>query len=400
MEKWKDDYFEGFGKGQFSELKVAQADLEQLSSWDEGVSDLSVLPLENPMEVEIRALEPTNTIPKEVLLDTCDHAGIMLAYEGKEVCLRECAMPSLLNTTGISGLGVGRVNKYQLATGLTAFLSGSREKSKILHRAGKVAAVLSRQYEYMAISQLLDICGDLETTFGTMQFLHGAVSHAQTTAEFAFPDSEQSITAAYNSVMQSCGRATGGMITPIVQFRASDTSSGAAMLITYLRQPGNILLPLGTIKVSHTPPLEFDANGQRLTCMEKFRQEAGTVFSKMGYDIATLLPKMLDTPIHNPGNCFVGLCKYAGIPQKWGGLVEEDVRLDWEPGSDCTMLDIYESLARVTGLAIKDGFPPYSKRVLDLEEGILKVANNLPSWTKYDLPGTVAWSQNIKKFSA
>ena len=137
--------------------------------------------------------------------------------------------------------------------------------------------------------------------------------------------------------------------------------------------------------------MEF-RNGVRLTPMEKFREETQTLFSKMEYDIADLIPKMLATSINHPGNTFVGLCKYAGIPQKWGGLIEEDIRADWPDMSGCTFLDIYEELTRSTALAIRDGLEPHSKRILTLEEGIAKVAKNRSSWKKYDLAGTVVWS--------
>ena len=131
--------------------------------------------------------------------------------------------------------------------------------------------------------------------------------------------------------------------------------------------------------------------------MDKFREEAALLFSKMEYDIDTELPKMLDTKIDYPGNTFVGLCKYALIPQKWGGLVEEEVRMSYPDGSDCCFLDIYEALASCTAKAVEGGFEPFSQRVLDLEEGISKVLRNRSSWKKYDLPGTVAWSQNTYK---
>lgn len=58
-------------------------------------------------------------------------------------------------------------------------------------------------------------------------------------------------------------------------------------------------------------------------------------------------------------------------------------------------LSLYEALTEVTAMAIRDGLTPYSSRVLDLEEGISKVSRNKAAWTKYDLPGTVAWTQKV-----
>lgn len=387
---YEDEYYRGFGPGEYDALKDAQKELEDNTTWESGITDMTITPLAEPMDVEIKVNEPTNTISRELLMDTAYNAGILLNYAGKEACLRDCAMPSLLSTAGVSGLGVSRVSKDQLAVGLTAFLTGSRDKSQIMTRAGKVAAVLSAQYQYMPGTELLDVCDDLESSFGPAKFVCGAVSHSLTTAEFEFPASAAKITAAYNAALINAGKPKNAQMVPVVQFRASDTSSEAAKLLTYLKLGPGQLLPIGGFKVAHIAPLEFN-NGQRITCMDRFKQESALLFAKMEYDVADLIPKMLATRIDNPGNTFVGLCKYAGIPQKWGGIIEEDIRADWPNGSDCTFLDIYEEMTRATALAIKDGFTPHSKRVLDLEEGISKVARNRASWKKFDLPGTVAW---------
>ena len=392
MKLYQDDYLACFtGDAQYADMKQAQAELETESSWEDGVSGFAVKPLATPMDAELVFTDPLNTIPKEILLDTADNAGIMLTYQGKEICLRSCALPSLQTTAGITGPGLGRAEKQDLATGLTAFLASARGSSKVLNRVGKVAAVLSAQYEWMPISSLLEVCDELEQQLGIPRFIGGSVSHALTVAQYEFPDAAQQITADYNNILTAYGYPQTKMMMPVVEFRASDTSGEAAKLLTYLKT-GGVMLPIGGFSVVHIPPKEYHANGLRLTCMDKFRQEAATVYSKMQYDISDSLPKMLETKISYPGNCFVGLCKYANVPQKWGGQIETEIRSNYPDGSDCCFLDIYEALASVTALAIADNYKPYSIRVLELEEGICKVMKNRGSWTKYDLPGTVAWS--------
>lgn len=339
---FEDDYLCGFdsGEDEFKELKAKQKEMETFTSWENNISDMEVLAMAEPMDVEVRYTDPTNTIPKDILLDTCENSGILLSYGGTIACLRNCAMPSLLNTAGISGPGIGRAKKEQLAIGLSAFLSDSRQESRIMTRAGKISAVVSKQYEYMPSSELLEICEDLEDTFGAMYFRGGSISHDLTTAEFAFPDVAPQITTAYNAVLANAGRPNSKeALVPIVQFRASDTSSEAAKLTTFLKM-GARLVPIGGFKVPHVAPLEYDQNHNRISCVDKFRQEAATLFAKFEYDIKDFLPKMLETEIQYPGNCFVGLCKYAGIPQKWGGIIEENLRSDWPDNSGCTFLDI------------------------------------------------------------
>lgn len=388
---YKDEYMEDYAScDSFDALVEGQKELENASHWVQDVRRMEVLPLDNPMEVELLANDPANRIPKDVLLDTADNAGIMLSYNGQQYCLRDCAMPSLLNTAGISGLGIGRADKVNLATGLTAFLMGCREKSKVLHRCGKVAAILSSQYEVMPISTMLELCEGLGNSFGAMSFRGGMVSHALTVASFRFPEKAKQAAATYAAV-------TGKTVelTPCIQFRASDTSSMAATLV-YSLAGKDISMPLGTVKVSHIPPAERDANGNRVTCLAKFKEEIQNIYAKMETEIPELLADMDAHHIDNPGNAFVGLCKYANIPQRWGGIVEEMIRNDFPGRSGCSMLELFEYLCRITGMAVEDGNDPFSKRVLDLEEGILRIASNKAIWSRYDLPGTVAWSQ--KKF--
>lgn len=397
-----DEYYENFGSGEYSELCSAQSNLECYTSWETDIvsNQVKVTPLADPMDALNRSTDPTNSIPYEILYDTTVNAGLMIQYGGTEACLRDCAMQSLKNTAGIDGPGFNRVPKEKLAEGITCFLSGSREKSQIMTRAGKVSAILSQQYQYMPCTKLLRICDSLQHTFGPADFLGGSICHSMTVAEFAYPNSAQKITAAYNAALINAGKPKTAQITPVIQFRASDTSNAAAMLITYLKLGPGQLLPIGSVNVPHVAPREYDANGNRISCIDKFQQEADGLFAKMEYDIADLLPKMLATHIEHPGNCFVGIAKYAGVPQKWGGIIEEEVRMDWPDGSDCTFMDIYEALTQVTALAVKDGHSPYSTRVLDLEEGISKVARIRASWKKYDLPGSVAWSAQRPAYAA
>lgn len=395
MKMYEDIYLASFGPNTYADMKAEQAKLEKETSWEHDIKSMFLTPLETPLDAMAKVSQPTNTIPQDILMDTVENTQLIINYKGKEACLRDCAMSSLLTTAGYSGTGLSRITPQRQAECLTALLTGSRDKSQIMTRAGKVSAILSSRYEYMPISKLLDVCDTLQDSFGTAEFIGGEVNHAMTVAQYRFPQAAQSATAAYNAALATAGR-TSGEVVPVVEFRSSDTSGEAATLLPYLQLKPGHLFPIGEgIKVPHIPPLEFDANGNRLTCMDKFKQEADTLFAKLEYDIKVLVPKMLDVEIDYPANTFIGLCKYALIPQKWGGLIEEEVRNDWPDGSGCTFLDIYEALTQATAYAVKDGLKPHSARILNLEEGISKVARNQHCWKKYDLPGTVAWSTSV-----
>lgn len=392
-----DSYWENFTSGEYNALCVAQKELEAETAWTDEVKKISILPLDTPMDAEVESLDPMNTIPKEVLMDTVENCGLMISFDGRKECLRDCAMPSLMSTVEIRGVGMFRPEKAQQAIALTALLTGCRTYSKVMTRAGKVAAIVSQKYAEMPISRLLEITDDLDAYLGTPEFISGCVTHALTVAKFRYPDATKDITAAYSKVLAAHGRslAPGEELTPIVEFRSSDTSGEAAKLLTYLQLSPGHLMPIGEgVRVNHVTPVEYHDNGQRLTAMDKFEKEAQLIYSRMEYDVNTLVPEMLETQINYPANTFVGLCKKARIPQKWGGEVEEEIRNDWPDGSKCTFLDVYEYLTSVTKKALEDN-APHSQRLLDLEEDIARVAHNKALWTKYDLPGTVAWVQAV-----
>lgn len=395
---YEDAYYLNFGRGEYPELRKAQKELENRTVWDSGVTSMEITAMDTPMEVEIRANNPSNTIPKSILLDTSENCGLMVIYNNKEECLRDCAMPSLLSTVDIRGSGVFRPEKPQQACALTALLTGCRNYSSVMKRAGKVAAIVSQKYEYMPIPALLDITDNLSQHLGTPVFISGCVSHSLTVAKFEYPDAATDVTNTYQAALAAHGRvmAPGEQVIPVVEFRTSDTTGEAAKLLTYLQLAPGHLMPIGEgVRVNHVTPYEFDENGCRITAIQKFSKEAELLYSKLDYDLKVLVPAMLQTPIEYPANTFIGLCKKAQIPQKWGGVVEEEIRQDWPDHAGCTFLDVYEYLTSVTKLALEDN-TPHSERLLDLEEAIARIAHNRVLWTKYDAPGTVAWVQSMK----
>lgn len=110
-----DSYWENFTAGEYPALCDAQQELEKQTTWTNEVKKISILPLDTPMDVEVEMLDPANKISKEVLLDTAENCGLMISFDGQKECLRDCAMPSLMSTVEIRGVGVFRPEKTQQA---------------------------------------------------------------------------------------------------------------------------------------------------------------------------------------------------------------------------------------------------------------------------------------------
>lgn len=380
-----DEFRLEFGPGEFQEFLNAQKELEANSVWIEGVKDLSASAVETGMDVLEILNQTGNQIPKDLLDDTADHSCIILNYDLRRACLRDCGMPSLQKRIGFWGPGYGWVSKNNLAVILTKAFEGVRGTSKLLLRGEKISAVLSESYAYMPVTELLDAVMDLELEFGQAEFLGGAICHDRTHAKFRFPESAQDITDAYNTLLASAGKQHKGLLTPVVEFRSSDTGVEAARLIPFLEPDSrkyNLIPLVEGISVNHQ-------NSPKYSCMEKFKLESQELFAKMNSDIQSLVPAMLAHQIHYPGNAVIGICNHLRIPQKWGGLVEEDVQAMYPVG--CSFLDLFMALTEATSYAIQEGYSPQSTRIINLEEGLAKVSKNRQLWTKFDLPGTVNW---------
>lgn len=384
----KDAYEVCFGPNQYDDLLIELTEIERESYWRE-VKFLRVHPLPD------NVIFPLSGMDMEVLEDTAQNTNLMLEADGEIYCLRTTAISGLHDLSGLVGPCFQKLGKraaYSKQVRADIFNLGienyGRGKSNVLHRCGKVSCVASGQYEALPMLELLDIVDRIQDDLGSAQFLHGGVSHAVTTANFRYAEKADEITDLYKLTLGSRNNLVRSL-TPLVEFRSSDTKQEAARLIPQFEAEtnygGKLTIPFGSsVKVVHK------RTADRTEQMGSFEEEAGMIYAKMQNDIRKVVPKMANTVIHHPGNAVIGLCKYAAIPQKWGGKIEEEVREMYEPDT-CSFLDLYIALTQATALARTDGVSVTSLRMLELEDGISKIAKNSSKWTAFDLPGTVKW---------
>ncbi len=82
QELYQDEFYRGFnGNSEYDALKEAQTELEDAMIWEKNASGFSVIPIATPMDAELRATDPVNSIPKAVLLDTAENSEIILCNE-------------------------------------------------------------------------------------------------------------------------------------------------------------------------------------------------------------------------------------------------------------------------------------------------------------------------------
>lgn len=404
---YEDTFAKAFGRTEYLDLKKLAEDMEADSQWF-SVDGCNFVPIDTPIEaLNICATPagPGSNIPQEVLLDTADEENAQLGViftndRGEEVmeCIGASALASIYSN--VAGLRGDRWNKLPALNkaGVINYCVSTAGTIFVRKASGKVRAMVSPKYQPMPIPELLEVAENLDAYLGTPEFDSGFVDHSVTVCKFLYKDIAKDITDAYRDILALHGRTLGpnAEIIPVVEFRSSDVTNNAAQLLTYLQLAPGHLMPVGEgVRVNHVAPVEFDENGNRKTALQKFREESQLLYSRLEFEMNEMLPAMLDTPIKYPVNTFIGLCKKAQIPQKWGGLVEEELKHNWPDHSGCTFLDIYEALTNVTQKALEETKSPNAARLLDLEEAIARIAHNRALWTKYDLPGTVAWVQAV-----
>ena len=394
--RYQDDWSKTFGSGEYTEFFAEQKDMDSGGEWIPVTTSKLHFEELQPMDAYTKVGDPTNITPLEALLDTANSFGLTVEIDGVMRCVRNCTMPSLLSTIRAKGIGFFDLDANGKAGVFNYFMSVCRNSSRMLMREGKVCAIVSQKYAEMPISDLLIATENLEQYLDQAEFMGGFISHDLTTAKWRYPKSVGSITAAYRNALATGGRTMNPNteIIPVVEFRSSDTTGQAANLLTYLQiRPGHLMPIGGGLRVNHVTSTERDSIGNRKTPLQVFEEGVMTLYSKLEFSINEIIPAMLKTPIEYPANTFIGLCQKAQIPQKWGGVVEEELRKDWPDHSGCTFLDIYEYITSITAIAVRD-HAPNSERILDLEEGIARIARSQSLWQRYDRPGTVAWVQS------
>lgn len=397
-EKFRSDKYEAYFSS-YDQFIQEQKDLDDPShKFYVETKGMELKPFDLPTDVLARLSEAGNTYPPEVLYDLVEGSGFAIEVDSRWFPLRECAMPSL-KSSAEPGNGTFWLPKARQASHMTECLQAHPRRSyhRVLISHGGVAAIVSPKYMEIPIAEALGAVENLDIYFGEPKFIQGYVSHSLTTAIFEYPESTKLATDAYGKLLASAGRTLTGDITPVLEFRSSDTSGEACKLLPYLKWRGRYM-PVGKgVHVRHELSRKVDENGNRLDGLALFEKGIQSIFSIMMEDMEKLVNTLLSIPVNYPGNTFIGLCKFAQIPQKWGGEIEMKVRREFpdnRPG--CTMLDLYDTLLEAIQAGVEEAEGRYTVPVLNCMENIGTIPYKAETLVhSLDHAGTTAWSQKI-----
>lgn len=261
------------------EFVATITELTNAGQWTAGITskDLKIQGVEGPI-VAPQIAELCKCDP-ETAYDTCAATQLLMNVGLDTHCVRNTAIPSLLDAAKIQGSALGRLTAEAFSQVLNLCLQVAKGSSLILKRAEKITAVMSDNaggYRIMPQKDLLDIALQTMTQrFGFLDFKSGAVNHSISTFVVELPNAQKRLNAAYNDMISPSGRRL--ELMPAVVFTTSDTGRSAATLKPMYRLLGTqIYFPINEgLRVDHVRSKGADSDG-----LEKFKEQANALHAK------------------------------------------------------------------------------------------------------------------------
>ena len=388
--RMSDGYY--FSTRDESELLTEVMRMELHSRWikDVKTSDLALSAIPGP----IYATEAVSKygLPTEETFETAAEGSMLILHDNNELgashyLIRGIAIPSVCREAKLEGSSLGKMDRITFADVINKAFNVTTGKTLLLVRFGKIAALLSEQYQIMPISDLLRISKEeLRGRFGELRFKYGTNEHAFTSAVWELPDAQNDLLSKYQETLRkyAVSRCVPANFMPAVKFCSSDTGGSSACLIPFFKLNSGTYFRLGKgVEVNH----KKSSHG-----ISRFQKEAETIYAKFEDSLKTV-EKLAKIEVWNPTNTVISICNKYGISKKYGAKALELVER-YAIGSPCLSAhDVYLCICEVVGYAQKSG--ARNSFLLNLEENVAKIVNC--DWSEHDVPGTVAWKTTASK---
>ncbi len=379
-----DAYF--FSTGEESELIREVAEMEERSRWIMNVrtSDLNLTAIDGP----IYAAEAVSRygLPAGETFETAAEGSRLILHDcsrpgAGHYLIRGTAIPTLCREAKLDGTALGKMDRAAFARVMNEALNVAAGKTLMLERCGKIAALLSEQYEIMPVSDLIRITREvLADRFGELAFQGGTNEHVFTSAVWELPEAQNDLLCRYQETLRryAVSRCVPANFMPAVRFGSSDTGESSAFLIPLFKLSSGTYFRLSKgVEVRHRKSSQG---------IGRFRKEAGELFARFE-DSIRRVEKLAKTEVWNPANAVVSICNRFGICKKYGARALELVER-FAAGTPCLSAhDVYLCICEVVGYAQKAGAA--RSYLLNLEEAVARIVNC--DWSEHDVPGTVAW---------
>ena len=377
MQNCQDAYFATFPS--FAELFGYQKQVNDRSTWTHcAVNQLHVEPLNRNSSCYPALKEFAPGVSQEAVEDSFNNLGLAIRFDQKLYPVRETAYKSLLDRAKISGSGLNKLTKDELAQVLNTFLGHFRSEALVLVRDEKISAVHSgdeADYSILPIDRLLNVLqSKLGDRFPGNVFEGGYSDHAITSAAWSLPDQKEDLIGAYARLLASKGKsAMASRLMPGVRFLTSDTgisSAKVAALLLGAQQPIHIGSCLAVDHRHNASITDFDHALDQL-------------FAQFGESMARL-QHLLEIELDYPVNAMTRVCKKLSMPKK--AAVEAIAMYEMTyGGGPATAHDVFLAMQEIPFIMKTSGAP--ESKLLALEENMARALSL--NWDDYDLAKAV-----------
>lgn len=377
MQNCQDAYFATFPS--FAELFGYQKQVNDRSTWTHcAVNQLHVEPLNRNSSCYPALKEFAPGVSQEAVEDSFNNLGLAIRFDQKLYPVRETAYKSLLDRAKISGSGLNKLTKDELAQVLNTFLGHFRSEALVLVRDEKISAVHSgdeADYSILPIDRLLNVLhSKLGDRFPGNVFEGGYSDHAITSAAWSLPDQKEDLIGAYASLLASKGKsAMASRLMPGVRFLTSDTGISSAKVAALLLGAQHPIHIGSCLAVDH----------RHNASITDFDHALDQLFAQFGESMSRL-QHLLEIELDYPVNAMTRVCKKLSMPKK--AAVEAIAMYEMTyGGGPATAHDVFLAMQEIPFIMKTSGAP--ESKLLALEENIARALSL--NWDDYDLAKAV-----------
>ena len=365
----------------YNELFGYQQQVSSRSQWSHcAVNQLHVEPLNHNSSCYPALKEFAPGVSSEAVEDSFNNLGLAIRFDQKLYPVRETAYKSLLDRAKVSGSGLNKLTKTELAQVLNTFLSHFRSDALVLVRDEKISAVHSgdeSDYAILPIDLLLGtLQAKLDVRFPGNVFDAGYSDHAITSAAWELPDQKDDLIGTYTKLLDAKGKsAMASRLTPGIRFLTSDTGIASAKVSALLIGSQHPIHIGSCVAVDH----------RHKSSIADFDAALDQLFAQFGESMSRL-QHLLEVELDYPVNAMTRVCKKLSMPKK--ATVEAIAMYEMTYGGGAaTAHDVFLAMQEIPFIMKTSGAP--ESKLLALEENMARALTL--NWNEYDLAKAVEY---------
>lgn len=340
-------------------------DVEKVST-----EDLTFYPM--PQALDAYKLEALG-LPGHCIQDTINNKTVLyMEYQGEPMLLRDTALSSITERMRIKGTVLSDIPPKMLADHLNNYAQYAGEKGKMITNHGKVHGIMGKDYSLLPAEDIMLIASDFMKSQGAL-FDVGSISHRVLRATWEMGDCtiELPITA---------GQST-EKFSQTVEISTSDCGMRSVNVFPIMRKKDD------SVGLAYCLPLRMEHKGD--ASLDKFNDMLDLLTRRMENAMHTV-KRLSGIQLMYPANVLLALLKWLDIPTKYGAVVFEKKKIQWE-GQDKTAFDVYSTLSEVAALTVLE--VKNKRTIAEYQESYMRGLQF--KFSDFDAPGEYGYNTTV-----